>query len=126
MAIKTEVEQLLDNPQLLLEKIINSGRELKKANETLKKMGREMAEKEARYRVELASKMLELRSKGEAVTIISDLCRGDKTVATYRFHRDVAKTNYETQKSLAYDLRLEVEMLRSALVWLRAEIQNEI
>ena len=49
------------------------------------------AQAEYAYRTALASKMIELKSDGVAVTIMADLARGDKNIAKLKLDRDIAR-----------------------------------
>ena len=62
------------------------------------KRGRENANAEMEYRVALAEKILIERDKSTPVTIISDVCRGDRKIAKLKFDRDVAETMYDVAK----------------------------
>ena len=46
---------------------------------------------ERNYRVALAKKMLELRTEGMQITILSDIARGDKIIAELKLNRDIDK-----------------------------------
>lgn len=49
------------------------------------------AQAEYAYRTALASKMIELKADGVAVTIMADLARGDKSIAKLKLDRDIAR-----------------------------------
>lgn len=63
--------------------------------------GRAYAQAERDYRVALRQEILKERDKGTPVTIISDVCRGDREIAGLRFNRDVAKPFMKLRKRLA-------------------------
>ena len=46
---------------------------------------------ERNYRIALSKKMLELRTEGMQVTILSDIARGDKIIAELKLNRDIDK-----------------------------------
>src|SRR5699024_12645468 len=62
----------------------------------LKTRGINKAKAEADYRTALAEKILVERDKGIQVTIINDVCRGDKRIAKLKMERDMAETLYDT------------------------------
>jgi hypothetical protein len=84
----------------------------------LKKRGRKMAETEADYRSALAQKILQLRAESFPVTIMNDVCRGDREVARLRLQRDIAKTEYEVASEMLQVLKLQIRVLQ-------AEVERE-
>lgn len=62
----------------------------------LRKRGENKAKTEREYRVALAEKILTERTNGTPVTIISDICRGDRQIAKLKYERDIADTLYDT------------------------------
>ncbi|MFW9968641.1 MAG: hypothetical protein ACFFDF_00475 [Candidatus Odinarchaeota archaeon] len=84
---------------------------LNTAIEELKKRGRSKAKAEEEYRIELAKKMLEEREKKTPVTILSDICRGDKKIAKLKFERDFSETMYETCFQKIYSEKLEIGVI---------------
>jgi hypothetical protein len=79
----------------------------------LKKRGRKMAETEADYRSALAQKILQLRAESFPVTIMNDVCRGDREVARLRLQRDIAKTEYEVASEMLQVLKLQIRVLQA-------------
>ena len=73
--------------------------------------GRAYAQAEHDYRVAMRKKILEERSGGTPVTIISDLCRGDEEIAKLRLERDIALTVYESAKEAIQTFKLQVRIL---------------
>jgi hypothetical protein len=84
---------------------------LDKALGQLGSRGREHAQKEQDYRIALAEKILIERDKGMPVTIISDVCRGDRTIARLKFERDVAEVVYKSALEAINVLKLQVKVL---------------
>ena len=66
-------------------------KDLNKTVTSFKQYKKEYAIKERDYRIALAKKILEERTKGTPVTIISDLVRGDEEIAQLRFEKDIAQ-----------------------------------
>jgi hypothetical protein len=77
----------------------------------LGKRGRESANAEQTYRVALAKKILEERDKGVPVTIISDICRGDREIARLKFERDVAEVSYSAAMEAINIYKLAIRTL---------------
>ena len=50
--------------------------------------------------------------------------KAKKEIATLRYKRDIAASNYFTCISAIDNKRLEIEVLRSKLTWLRVELKN--
>ena len=63
--------------------------------EALRRTGQQYAENEAEYRKALRIAILEERSKGTPVTVISDLCRGREDIAELKQRRDCAEALYK-------------------------------
>ena len=66
--------------------------ELNLAIEFAKKRGQDLAKAERDYRVALSQKILIERDNKVPVTIISDICRGDKEIADLKLNRDTQKS----------------------------------
>lgn len=77
--------------------------------------GRSSADAEQKYRVALAQRILLERDKGTPVTIINDVCRGDRGIAKLRFERDVAKTAYESAKEACNVYKLQIRILENQI-----------
>ena len=78
---------------------------------SLSKRGKEYAEREQIYKVELAKKIAEEREKGTPVTIISDVCRGNSKIAQLRFQRDVAEVVYKSAQEAINVYKLQARLL---------------
>ena len=61
--------------------------------------GRRLAEAERDYRIALAVRIAALREEGMPATITPDLARGDSGVASLRFDRDLARVEWEADRS---------------------------
>lgn len=77
------------------------------------------AQAEARYRQALAEKILEERDKGTPVTIINDVCRGDKRIAKLKLDRDIAEILYDTCMQAIYATKLEINIVSDFIKWER-------
>lgn len=77
--------------------------------------GQKFAEAEHDYRVALAQKILAERDKGTPVTIIRDLCRGDKKVARLKFNRDCAESLYKAGLEACNVQKLQLRLLENQI-----------
>ena len=77
----------------------------------LGKRGRESANAEQTYRIALAKKIILERERGTPVTIISDICRGDKEIARLKFDRDVAEVSYSAAMEAINIYKLAIRTL---------------
>lgn len=77
--------------------------------------GQKYAEAERCYRVALAQKILTERDKGTPVTIISDLCRGDREVARLKFARDCAESAYKAGLEACNVQKLQLRLLENQI-----------
>jgi hypothetical protein len=81
----------------------------------LGKRGRELAQAEHDYRVALAEKILHERDGGMPVTIINDVCRGDRKIAQLKLKRDIAQTMYDTALEAINVYKLQVRVLENQI-----------
>ncbi|MFY9421450.1 MAG: hypothetical protein WAP91_00355 [Bacilli bacterium] len=88
---------------------------LDKALRALGERGREYAKAEHDYRVALAQKILIERDRGTPVTIISDVCRGDKVIAKLKFERDVAEVVYKAAMEAINTYKLQIKILENQI-----------
>ena len=112
------------NPQGILEQLEQSKQALTKGNIQLKNLAIKKAEAERNYRVELRKEILKLRLEKVPTTVIQDIAKGNERIADLRLKRDIAESDYYTCISSIENLRLEIEVLRSKLTWLRVEFKN--
>ena len=77
--------------------------------------GRAYAQAEQDYRIALAEKILMERTNGIPVTIISDVCRGDRKIAKLKFERDVAETVYKAALEAINTYKLQIKLLESQI-----------
>lgn len=112
------------NPQKLLERLDMCIAALSRGNTQLKTLGLEKAKTERDYKVRQAQEILKLRAEGYKVTIIQDLAKGNTEVAELRLKRDIAESSYFVALEAMNNLRLEVEILRTKISWLKCEFKN--
>jgi capsule polysaccharide export protein KpsE/RkpR len=97
---------------------------LSQGNTQLKTLSLEKAKTEREYRVALAQEILRLKTEKHPATLAMKLAEGNEQVADLRLKRDVAESSYFTCISAIENLRLEADILRSQLAWLKAEMTN--
>lgn len=88
---------------------------LDKALEQLGRRGRAYAEAEQAYKIALRQEILKERDRGTPVTIISDICRGEKEIARRRFERDVAEAVYKAAIEAINVYKLEINIMREQI-----------
>lgn len=88
-------------------------KDLNKTLTSFKKYKKEYAEKERIYRQALAKKILELRTSGFPVTIISDLARGDEEIAKLRYEKDIAESLSDSAEQGINFYKLKLRTLES-------------
>lgn len=101
----------MNSGQDLMIEIQGRQKMLDSALQQLGNRGRAKAQAERDYRVALAKKILQERDKGTPVTIISDICRGDREIAGLKFNRDVAETAYDAAREACNVYKLEIRVL---------------
>lgn len=93
--------------------IADAEKDLNNALSTLRQHGTEYADKERRYRMAKAKKILMLKQEGMPVTLIPDLVKGDEDISLLAFNRDVAEVTYKANKDALSVKMLELSMLKS-------------
>lgn len=88
---------------------------LDKALQCLGNRGRAYARAEHDYRVALAQKMLTERDKGMPVTILGDICRGDREIAKKKFDRDVGESAYKAALEACNVYKVQIRVLENQI-----------
>lgn len=99
----------------LINEILSKIRMLDVAIRELGTRGKAYAQLEMDYRIALADKTLSEREKGTPVTIISDVCRGDRKIARMRFDRDCAEVVYKSAQEAINATKLQIKILDAQL-----------
>ena len=102
------------NPEEIINKLEYKVNELTIRNAKLKKLGIIKDRLEATYRCELRKELLQL-------SLNNINARGNGKIAQLRLNRDLAKIRYYLMKSSIENIKFEIEVLRSMLIWLRVE-----
>ena len=77
--------------------------------------GREYAQTEHDYKIELAKEAIRLRNTDMPVTQISLVIYGSDNVPNMRFKRDTAQVMYETSKENINALKLQIRLLEAQI-----------
>lgn len=112
------------NPQQLLDRLDRCIAALGRGNTQLKTLGLEKAKTEKEYKIRQAQEILKLKAEKYPATLINDLVKGNEEVADLRLKRDIAESSYFVALEAMNNLRLEIEILRSQLTWMRTELKN--
>ena len=102
------------NPEEIINKLEYKVNELTIRNAKLKKLGTIKDKLEATYRCELRKELLQL-------SLNNTNARGNGKIAQLRLNKDLAKIRYYLMKSSIENIKFEIEVLRSMLIWLRVE-----
>ena len=81
----------------------------------LRNRGTAFSQAERDYRVALRKAILDERSKGTPVTIISDICRGRDDIAQLRFERDCAETLYRSALEALNVFKLQARIIENQI-----------
>ena len=112
------------NPQQLLNAIQQKNRELTAKNDEYKQLQIAFAEAEYAYNVAYATKILELKADGEAVTTQKVLALGDKAVAKLKLDMEIARTMVKTCAKSMSVIETGIDSARSTLSWFKAELNS--
>lgn len=112
------------NPQSLIDRLNQCIAALGRGNTQMKTLGLEKAKAEKEYKVRQAQEILKLRAEKYQATLIMELVKGNCEVADLRLKRDIAESAYFVGLEAMNNLRLEIEIIRSQLTWLRTELRN--
>jgi hypothetical protein len=99
----------------LNEALSNKVNLLDAANKAFSKRGQDYAKAEHDYRIALAEKMLSERDKGTPVTIIGDICRGDRYIAKLKMERDCAEVVYKSAGEAINNFKLQIRVIDSQI-----------
>ena len=100
------------NIEVIINKLEYKVNELTIRSAKLEKLGCIKDRLEATYRCELRKELLQL-------ALNNTNARGNEKIAQLRLNRDLAKIRYYLMKSSIENIKFEIEVLRSILIWLR-------
>ena len=107
------------NIEVIINKLEYKVNELTIRNAKLKKIGTVKDKLEATYRCELRKELLRSSLNNTKISINGDITRDDAKIAQLRLNRDLAKIRYYLMESSIENIKFEIEVLRSILIWLR-------
>lgn len=102
------------NIEVIINKLEYKVNELTIRNAKLEKLGAIKDSLEATYRCELRKELLQL-------SLNNTNARGNGKIAQLRLNRDLVKIRYYLMKSSIENIKFEIEVLRSILIWFRVE-----
>jgi len=112
------------NPQKIFENLDQCIMALGRGNVQQKQLGLEKAKTEKEYRIKYNQRMLQLKMEKVQATLIVALTKSDPEVAELGMKRDIAESSYYICISAIENLRLEIEILRTKISWLKTELNN--
>lgn len=112
------------NPQSVFEKLEQCNLALGRGNTQLKTLGVEKARTEKEYRIKYNQKLLELKLNKCPTALIIALAKSDPEVSELVMQKEIAESSYFTCISAIENLRLEIEILRTKISWLKTEMGN--
>ena len=102
------------NIEVMINKLEYKVNELTIRSAKLEKLGCIKDRLEATYRCELRKELLQL-------SLNNINARGNGKIAQLRLNKDLAKIRYYLMKGSIENIKFEIEVLRSMLIWLRVE-----
>ena len=102
------------NIEVIINKLEYKVNELTIRSAKLEKLGCIKDRLEATYRCELRKELLQL-------SLNNINARGNGKIAQLRLNKDLAKIRYYLMKGSIENIKFEIEVLRSMLIWLRVE-----
>lgn len=95
----------------LTAEIYEISRRLGESSKAIFKLGKEKAESERVYRMELAKELLRLKSEGMAVGLLGDVARGN--IADLLFKRDLGEIQYKSAVEAMDVLKAQLTALQT-------------
>lgn len=83
----------------------------------IRQTSQDLAEAERAYRKALATKIVELRAAGNAVTACEAIAKGDPVIADLRYSRDVAAGVHDATRQEAYRRGADRKAVDALLEW---------
>jgi hypothetical protein len=111
-------------PQEVMRVLQKKNQMLTQKNDDYINLADNRAEAERDYKVAYATHMLKLKTEGNAVTMIRDLCAGNKGVADLKFQYEVSLAIEKACLESMKDIREAIGSARSILTWQRTELES--
>ena len=113
------------NPAEIIGSLNKNKQVLSAKNKEYLRLNQQWADAKELYSVALSQKLLDLRAKGEPVSIAKDLAKGNKHVARLERNMIIAEGIMRACDQSMRDIRSEQDIQRSLLSWLKAEMQSQ-
>ena len=111
-------------PQAIMDGLQKKNQLLTQKNDEYKDLTEKYANAKREYAIALAKELFRLKIDGQSVTLITELARGDKTVADLRYKKDVAEGVMKACMESIKDIREAIGTYRSLLTWMREELNQ--
>lgn len=99
----------------LVNEINNKCIYLDKQIDLLRKTGSEYAEAYTNYRIELAKKLVELKAEGYAISLASDIARGDPKIARMKYHEIAKEAIYKANLESINATKLQIKIMEAQI-----------
>lgn len=109
------------NSEVIINKLEYKINELTFRNKDLEKLGAINDRLDEEYRCDLIKELLSLSLNEQNISITDGIARGNRKIAQLRLNRDLAKIRYYSMKSSIENIKIEIQVLRGILTWLRDE-----
>lgn len=111
------------SPEVMINKLEYKVNVLFIKNQELEKLGSIKDRLEATYKCELRKELLRLSlDNNTKISIIGDIARDNGKIAQLRINRDLAEIRYYSMKSSIENIKFEIEVLRTMLIWLNVKL----
>lgn len=97
----------------VIQEVNAAAQRLEASADALFRLGRDKAEAERNYRLELSKEILRLRSQGIPVSIISDIAKGN--VSDTLFERDVTEASFKAGIEVADAIKVRISAYQTIL-----------
>ena len=90
-------------------------KELSESIHEMRRYGRQYAEAEANYNVQLAKTALRMKDEGTPVTLINMVIRGTGEVPNLRMKRDIAESLYKASTEHIQSIKLQLRLIEAQI-----------
>jgi hypothetical protein len=99
----------------LYSELLKMQHELDISVKQLRTSGKDYATAYTNYRMALAKKLVEVRNDGTPVSLCSDLARGDREVAKYKFEEISKEAIYKANLESINSLKLRIKIIENQI-----------
>ena len=90
-------------------------RELSESISAMERCGKDYAQKDSRYQIELAETAARMKADGETATMINLTIRGTGKVPKVRLDRDISEVMYQTAKEKIQAVKLQLKLVEAQI-----------